>query len=125
MTIETRPRESTVTGALFLSLELGSTRWKLAFATMRGMRPRHREIVARDLTGCGTRSAEPNCDSDCPSMRLSAAVMKRDGMVFGCIAPWCRRASPTSWLTRQALPWIDERDARKPIGWMREHWSSN
>jgi transposase len=51
MTIETRPSESTVSGALFLSLELGSTRWKLAFATMRGMRPRHREIVARDLTG--------------------------------------------------------------------------
>lgn len=49
MTVETRPREFTCNETLFLSLELGSTRWKLAFATIRGMRPRIREIAARNL----------------------------------------------------------------------------
>jgi hypothetical protein len=32
-----------------MSFELGSTTWKLAFATTRGMRPRLRTVAPRDL----------------------------------------------------------------------------
>jgi transposase len=51
MTAETRHVESTAAAAetLFMSFELGSTTWKLAFATTRGMRPRLRTIASRDL----------------------------------------------------------------------------
>lgn len=47
MTAETRHVESTAT--LYLALELGSTTWKLAFATTRGMRPRVRQMAAGHL----------------------------------------------------------------------------
>jgi hypothetical protein len=41
MAIEIRCPESTATGeTLFMALELGSTTWKVAVATTRGMRPR-------------------------------------------------------------------------------------
>ena len=40
MTTETRTLESTAAETLFMSFELGSTTWKVAFATTRGMRPR-------------------------------------------------------------------------------------
>jgi transposase len=43
---------------LFMSLELGSTTWKLAFATTRGMRPRLRSMPARDLHRLRTEIAE-------------------------------------------------------------------
>jgi transposase len=49
MTTETRTLESTPAERLFMSFELGSTTWKLAFATTRGMRPRLRTITARSL----------------------------------------------------------------------------
>ena len=50
MTLTTRSAEFTaVTNTLYLALELGSTRWQLAFATTRTMRPRLRTIAARDL----------------------------------------------------------------------------
>jgi transposase len=50
MTAETRHVESTATvGTLFLALELGSTSWKVAFATTRQMRPRVRTVPARAL----------------------------------------------------------------------------
>lgn len=49
MTPETRRLESTAVETLFMSFELGSTTWKLAFATTRGMRPRLRTIPARNL----------------------------------------------------------------------------
>lgn len=50
MTTETRPLEPTAAvETLFMSFELGSTTWKLAFATTRGMRPRLRTITARNL----------------------------------------------------------------------------
>jgi transposase len=50
MTTETRCLESTAAvETLFMSFELGSTTWKLAFATTRGMRPRLRTITARNL----------------------------------------------------------------------------
>ena len=52
MTTETRHVESTaVVGRLFMALELGSTTWKIAFATTRGARPRVRQVPARDLAG--------------------------------------------------------------------------
>jgi transposase len=51
MAIETRCPESTAAGEiLFMALELGSTTWKVAFATTRGMRPRVRTIAAGALT---------------------------------------------------------------------------
>lgn len=51
MAIETRCPASTATGeTLFMALELGSTTWKVAFATTRGMRPRVRTISARALS---------------------------------------------------------------------------
>jgi len=51
MTAETRHVESTAAvGALFMALELGSTTWKLAFATTRAMRPRVRTIPAGSLS---------------------------------------------------------------------------
>jgi hypothetical protein len=51
MAIEIRCPESTATGeTLFMALELGSTTWKVAFATTRGMRPRVRTISARALS---------------------------------------------------------------------------
>lgn len=50
MTTETRHLESTAAvETLFMSFELGSTTWKLAFATTRGMRPRVRTITAGNL----------------------------------------------------------------------------
>jgi transposase len=50
MTTATRGVESTApTQTLFLALELGSTIWKLAFATTRREGPRLRQIPARDL----------------------------------------------------------------------------
>lgn len=51
MAAETRRHESTAVAGetLFMSFELGSTTWKLAFATTRGMRPRLRTVVPRDL----------------------------------------------------------------------------
>jgi transposase len=50
MTAETRRSESTAVGdILFMALELGSTTWKIAFATTRSMRPRVRQITAGDL----------------------------------------------------------------------------
>lgn len=51
MTAETRRLESTAAAVetLFMSFELGSTTWKLAFATTRGMRPRLRTVAPRDL----------------------------------------------------------------------------
>lgn len=50
MTTETRRLESTATvETLFMSFELGSTTWKLAFATTRGMPPRLRQIAARQI----------------------------------------------------------------------------
>jgi transposase len=51
MTAETRRIESTAAAVeiLFMSFELGSTTWKLAFATTRGMRPRLRTVEPRDL----------------------------------------------------------------------------
>ena len=49
MTTETRTLESTAAETLFMSFELGSTTWKLAFATTRVMRPRLRTITARNL----------------------------------------------------------------------------
>ena len=50
MTAETRHEESTaIVGTLFMALELGSTTWKVAFATTRPMRPRVRSLRAGDL----------------------------------------------------------------------------
>jgi transposase len=50
MTPETRDSESIASGeTLFIALELGSTTWKVAFATTRGMRPRVRTISAGAL----------------------------------------------------------------------------
>jgi transposase len=50
MTTTTRSAECTAMPAtLFLALELGSTRWKLAFAVTRARRPRLRTIAAGDL----------------------------------------------------------------------------
>jgi transposase len=50
MTTVTRIEESSPKlAAMFLALELGSTRWKLAFARGLGDRPRIKEIPARDL----------------------------------------------------------------------------
>jgi transposase len=51
MTAETRRMESTAAAveSLFMSFELGSTTWKLAFATTRGRRPRLRTVAPRDL----------------------------------------------------------------------------
>lgn len=48
MTMTTRSAECTAQ-ALFLALELGSTKWTLAFAVARGPRPRLRTIPAGDL----------------------------------------------------------------------------
>jgi transposase len=39
-----------LTATLFLALELGSTRWKLAFAVAHGRRPRSRSMAAGDLS---------------------------------------------------------------------------
>jgi transposase len=51
MTTETRQPESTALSApLFMALELGSQKWKVAFAIGLGHRPRTRPIPARDLT---------------------------------------------------------------------------
>jgi transposase len=51
MTTTTRSAECTaMTATLFLAMELGSTRWKLAFAVSRATRPRLRTIRAGDLT---------------------------------------------------------------------------
>jgi transposase len=51
MTAETRRPESTAgMDTLFMALELGSTTWKLAFATTRTMRPRLRVITAGALS---------------------------------------------------------------------------
>src|SRR4029450_14074053 len=50
MTTTTRSAEWTaMTATLFLAMELGSTRWKLAFAVTRAPRPRLRTIRAGDL----------------------------------------------------------------------------
>jgi transposase len=52
LTVTTRPQPETtarVSGALYLSFELGEREWKLAFTTGLGQRPRHRTIRARDL----------------------------------------------------------------------------
>lgn len=48
MTIETRQLESTTAAVetLFMALELGSTTWKVAFATTRQVRPRLRSVPA-------------------------------------------------------------------------------
>ena len=49
-TAETRQLESTAAvGTLFMALELGSTTWKVAFATTRQMRPRLRTVPAGAL----------------------------------------------------------------------------
>jgi len=51
MTETTRSTESTASVArLYLALELGSTKWILAFATAPAQRPRLRQIAAGDLT---------------------------------------------------------------------------
>lgn len=50
MATTTRSAECTaMTATLFLALDLGSTRWKLAFAVTRAARPRLRTVVAGDL----------------------------------------------------------------------------
>ena len=50
MTTTTRLAECTaMTTTLFLALELGDTRWQLAFAVTRAARPRLRTITAGDL----------------------------------------------------------------------------
>jgi transposase len=50
MTETTRSTEATaVIGSLYLALELGSTKWTLAFATAPAQRPRLRQIAAGDL----------------------------------------------------------------------------
>jgi transposase len=51
MATTTRSAQSTVvmTATLFLALELGSTRWKLAFAVTHRVRPRTRTMTAGDL----------------------------------------------------------------------------
>src|SRR4029453_3332716 len=54
MTRTARSAECTaMTATLFLAMELGSTRWKLAFAVSRATRPRLRTIRAGDLTAVG------------------------------------------------------------------------
>ena len=51
MTETTRSTESTAPVAtLYLALELGSTKWTLAFGTAPAQRPRLRQIAAADLT---------------------------------------------------------------------------
>jgi len=58
MTATARRLESTVTGeTLFMALELGSTTWKLAFATTRAVRPRIRTITAGSLSQLRTEIA--------------------------------------------------------------------
>src|ERR1700736_4983859 len=58
MTATARRPESTVTGeTLFMALELGSTTWKLAFATTRTVRPRIRTITAGRLRQLRTEIA--------------------------------------------------------------------
>jgi transposase len=50
MATTTRSAESSaITATLFMAMELGSTKWKLAFAVVRGGRPRIRTIAAGEL----------------------------------------------------------------------------
>ena len=87
MTAETRRIESTAAAVeiLFMSFELGSTTWKLAFATIRGMRPRlridanparprRRSRVWRGIGHARTRN-QFACDSDI----VTAAEMGKKG----------------------------------------------
>ncbi len=48
----TRKAESTrMEAALYMSLELGASEWKLAFAVEAGQKPRLRQVAAGDLNG--------------------------------------------------------------------------
>jgi hypothetical protein len=71
MATPTRVIESTAPLAtLFVALELGSTRWKLAFAVTRPRRPRMRTMRAGDIAGLWaeieTAKARLGLDADAP-----------------------------------------------------------
>lgn len=92
MATTTRPAECTpgITSMLFLALELGSTHWKLAFATARGGRPRTRTIAARDLTTLWEEIAKAKA-----RFGLEAAAPVRSCYEAGRDGFWLHRALTT------------------------------
>jgi transposase len=72
---------------LFMALELGSTRWKLAFATTRGSAPRMRTVVAGDLKGVWDEVAAAKARLGLPAATIvhSCYEAGRDGF-------WLHRA---------------------------------
>ena len=46
-----KPESTRMEAALYMSLELGASEWKLAFAVEPGQKPRLRQVVAGDLNG--------------------------------------------------------------------------
>ncbi|HEU4937487.1 MAG TPA: IS110 family transposase [Vicinamibacterales bacterium] len=76
-----------MTATLFVALELGSRRWKLAFAIARGDRPRTRTIVASDLPTLWQEiaTAKPRVGLDPDAPVRSCYEAGRDGF-------WLHRA---------------------------------
>lgn len=94
MTTTTRPAECTaVASTLFMALELGSTRWKIAFAVTRAMRPRLRTMAAGDVA-----MLRREVDLAKQRFRLSAETPVRSCYEAGRDGFWVHRA-----LTRQGI----------------------
>jgi hypothetical protein len=91
---------------LYLALELGSTKWTLAFTISAAQAPRLRTIAAGDLAALSREIAMACVRFDVPittPVRSYAAVMKPAAMGFGCTAGWTRTPSAMWWSTRRAL----------------------
>ena len=125
MTTTTRSAECTaMTATLFLALELGSTRWKLAFAVTRASRPRcgrsagdlaalRREMPRRNS---GARSTPPTPVRSCYEAG-------RDGF-------WLHRALSAHGISNVVVDpssiAVDRRQRRpRPIASMPRNWSRN
>lgn len=88
MTTETRGSESIAIGeTLFIGLEMGSTTWKVAFATTRGMRPRVRTITAGALEQLRAEIADAKA-----RFRLGAEAPVRSCYEAGRDGFWVHRA---------------------------------
>ena len=79
---------STKSGTLYLALELGQSKWQLAFTTQAGQKPRLRTIKARDRKSLEGRSVAPSSGSAFPSGRGWSVATKRGERGSGSTGTW-------------------------------------
>jgi transposase len=88
----TRTEESTREGGkLYMALELGWGKWKLAFTTEAGEKPRLRNVEARDLATLGQEIEHAKQRLGLPSTApvVSCYEAGRDGFwLHRCLSSW-------------------------------------